>query len=377
MTIKQAQLLICDSEHHADMLYISGIFVPDPFVAIGLDGEWHGLFSPLEIDRARKQSRLHQAHLDTRWREEAASQGWPPELASAAAAFLSDRKVKKLVVPGNFPLQYADQLRGLGFTVQPSNGALFPERAIKSRGELAQLQKAVNICKSAMRQAERCLQEASIDNNGILLDPESGKRMKSADLRRIIETHIVSKGAMPSHTIVACGNDAADPHHVGHGFLRAHQTIIIDIFPRSASGYWGDMTRTFVKGKAGGKLKQMYHAVREGQDIGLSMLADGVSGKDIHQAILNHFDKQGFPTGIRRGRQMGFFHGTGHGVGLDIHEQPRISTVDEMLHAGQVVTIEPGLYYHGVGGIRLEDMAVVTSDGHRNFTRYPRRLEIS
>jgi len=377
MSGKQARLLICDSEHHADMLYISGIFVPDPFVAIGLDGEWHGLFSPLEVDRAKKQSRLDHVHLDMSWRQQASRQGWPAGLASAAAAFLRERKIKQLLVPGDFPLQYADQLRGLGFTVEASNGTLFPERAVKSQAEVAHLQRAVNICKSAMRQAEALLSQAGIGDDGILRDPERSKRMKSADLRRVIETHIIAKGAMPSHTIAACGNEAADPHNIGHGFLRAHQSIIIDIFPRNGSGYWGDMTRSFVKGKASKELKLMYRTVREGQDIGLSMLTDGVSGFDIHQAILDHFDKQGFPTGEKRSRQMGFFHGTGHGVGLDIHEQPRISTTDGKLRAGHVVTVEPGLYYHGLGGIRLEDMAVVTRDGHRNFTRYPRRLEIA
>ncbi|MDX8410752.1 MAG: Xaa-Pro peptidase family protein [Mariprofundaceae bacterium] len=377
MSGKQAKLLICDSEHHADMLYVSGIFAPDPFIVIGLDGEWHGLFSPLEVDRARKQSRLQQVHLDAPWRQQAAQHGWPTGLASAAAAFLRQRKVEQLLVPGNFPLQYADQLRGLGFEVAACNGTLFPQRAIKSQLEVAHLQRAVNICKSAMRQAEAFLRQTSIGEDDILRDPENGKRLKSADLRQTIETHIVAKGAVPSHTITACGNEAADPHNIGRGFLRAHQSIIIDIFPRDGSGYWGDMTRTFVKGKAGAKLRKMYRTVREGQDIGLSMLSDGVSGIDIHRSILAHFEKQGFPTGEKRGRQMGFFHGTGHGVGLDVHEQPRISAADGTLQTGHVVTVEPGLYYHGLGGVRLEDMAVITRNGHHNFTRYPRRLEIA
>ncbi|MDQ7011691.1 MAG: M24 family metallopeptidase, partial [Mariprofundaceae bacterium] len=154
--------------------------------------------------------------------------------------------------------------------------------------------------------------------------------------------------------------------------------IIIDIFPRMLdSGYWGDMTRTYVKGKADAEIKKLYRAVREGQDIGLGMAADGVNGADIHRAISEYFAAQGFPTRTYRGRQTGFFHGTGHGVGLDIHEAPRVSTHDAQLQAGHVITIEPGLYYPSIGGVRLEDMVVVRQGGCENLTRHPRRLEIA
>lgn len=377
MSGKAAKLLISSSEHNADMLYVAGVFVPDPFIVAEVDGQWHGLLSTLEIDRARKKSCLHHVHLDSPWRKQAEERGWQSGLAFTAAAFLASHGIGRVQVPADFPLLFAEQLRGLGFTVTAGDGSLFPQRAIKTEAEIAQLQRAVRICKSAMRMAERTLASASIDAAGILRDAGSGRRMKSADLRRVIDTEIIARGATPSHTIVACGREAADPHNIGHGFLRAGQSIIIDIFPRHHSGYWGDMTRTFVKGKADRKIRRMYQAVRQGQDLGLSMLADGADGAAIHAAILAFFEKKGFPTGERRGRQMGFFHGTGHGVGLDIHEQPRVSIKGDKLRAGHVVTVEPGLYYHDVGGVRLEDMAVVTGNGHRNLTRYPRRMEIA
>jgi len=375
---ESTRLLIAGSEHDADMLYISGLFVPDPFIVIGINGAWHGLLSPLEVDRARKSSRLDHIHLDTPWREKAGTLEFGNSLAGIAAAFLHEHGIRSIQVPGSFPLQFADQLRTWGFELQAAEGTLFPQRAIKSASEITQLAKAERLTRQAMAAAESFLGESSIGNDGILRHTHVSGRVKSAHLRAVIETFLISKGAVPSHTIVACGRQAADPHQIGSGFLKAHQPIIVDIFPRLvASGYWGDMTRTFVKGRASIELRKLYQTVRKGQDIGLSMVCDGASGLNIHQAIQEHFSKQGFFTGTRRGRQVGFFHGTGHGVGLDVHESPRISVRDDILKSGHVVTVEPGLYYPDIGGVRLEDMVVVRKDGCDNLTRFRRKLEIS
>ena len=372
-----AQLIIAASEHDADMLYASGLFVPDPFVAVGIRGAWHGLLSPLEVDRAKKQSRLDHVHLDIPWREKAHERGWEPTLAGAAAAFLAERGIRRLQVPGSFPLQYADQLRAWGFELAPATGSLFPERAVKSENEVRHLARAERLTKQAMREAERFLAACTIDANGFLAHPQAGPRIKSAHVRQAIETWLVAHGAMPAHTIVACGREGADPHNVGHGHIRAGRPIIIDIFPRvTSSGYWGDMTRTYVKGRAPAEVKRLYDTVRAGQRIGLEAVMAGAHGADIHRKITSFFEQQGYATGMRRGRQVGFFHGTGHGVGLEIHEPPRISSRDDTLVAGQVVTVEPGLYYPELGGVRLEDMVVVREGGCQNLTRHPCRLEI-
>jgi len=372
-----ATLMIAASEHDADMLYISRLFVPDAFIAIELHGRWHGLFSPLEVDRARKNSAFDEVHLDTPWREQAKASGWTANLASAAAAFLQSHKIRKIRVPGHFPLAMAEQLRTLGFTVEAANETIFGNRIIKSEEEIAQLAKAERVTKRAMQQAENFLAECRIGNDASLHHERIRGKVRAEHLRAAIETFLVANGAMPSHTIVACGRQGADPHNVGHGPLKAHQPIIVDIFPRLlSSGYWGDMTRTYVKGNASPEIKKLYRTVREGQDIGLSMVADGVAGADIHAAITSHFDHKGFKTGSMRGRQCGFFHGTGHGVGLEIHEAPRLSTAPDILKAGQVVTVEPGLYYPHLGGVRIEDLVVVREGGHANLTRHPRRLVI-
>jgi len=374
---KRARLMIAASEHDADMLYVSGLFVPDPFTAVELDGEWHGLFSPLEVDRARKCSALDAVHLDSPWREKARALGWQDNLAGAAAAFLKAHEFAHIEVPGHFPLSYAEQLRGWGFAVEATAGSLFPQRAVKTTREIRHLARAERMAKRAMRQAEGFLAACSVGNDGILRHPDTGSRVRSQHVRAVIETWLIRHGASPSHTIVACGRESADPHNIGHGFIRARRPVIIDIFPRMLdSGYWGDMTRTYVKGKADPRLRKLYRTVREGQDIGLEMAADGVNGADIHRTICEHFTARGFPTKTHRGRQTGFFHGTGHGVGLDIHEAPRVSTHDVRLEAGHVITIEPGLYYPSIGGVRLEDMVVIRHGGCENLTRHPRRLEI-
>ncbi len=370
------RLMIADSEHNADMLYAAGMFVPDPFIAIEIDGSWHGLLSPLEVDRARKQSRFDEIHLDSPWRQQAAQLS-RHGLAGVAAAFLHSRKISEISVPDWFPLGFAEQLRSWGFSVRPANGPFFPARAVKSEQEIRQLVRAERLTRRAMQQAEGYLAACGVGDDGVLREHGSGKRVKSADVRRVIETFLIGNGAMPAHTIVACGREGADPHNIGRGFIRAAQPIIIDIFPRLLdSGYWGDMTRTYVKGRADAAIRKLYRTVREGQDIGLSMVAAGVDGAQIHRAITDHFDRQGFPTGSVRGKQSGFFHGTGHGVGLEIHEAPRISVNGDCLRAGQVVTVEPGLYYPGLGGVRIEDMVVVRDGGCDNLTRHKRRLEI-
>ncbi|TLS74532.1 aminopeptidase P family protein [Mariprofundus erugo] len=374
--MKNARLIIADSEHDADMLYASGMFVPDPFIAIELDGAWHGLFSPLEVDRARKASRFAHIHLDSDWRVIAENKGWSG-LAGCAAAFLDAGGAREIRVPASFPLLHADRLRSWGFTVSASPDGFFPDRAIKSETEIGHLAQAERLTRQSMQQGEHYLARCSIGDDGILRDPDSGKKVKSDDVRRVIETFLIGKGAMPAHTIVACGREGADPHNTGSGYIRAGELIIIDIFPRVlTTGYWGDMTRTYVKGKASTAQKKMYQAVREGQAIGLSMVAAGVDGSAIHQAITDHFHAAGFTTGIVKGKQTGFFHGTGHGVGLQIHEAPRISIRSDILRAGQAVTVEPGLYYPGVGGVRLEDLVVVRDGGCDNLTNYKCTLEI-
>ena len=221
----------------------------------------------------------------------------------------------------------------------------------------------------------RTLKRTKIGRDGYLY--LNGAKLTSEMLKTAVNTTIMAQGWLPSHTIISSGNQCVDPHHEGTGPVKAHTSIIFDIFPRSQkNGYFGDLSRTVVRGRASERLKKIYASVQAGQQIGFDLIRDGINGKEIHEKILALFAARGFPTGRIGGRMQGFFHGTGHGLGLDIHEAPRIAPVDATLKSGHVVTVEPGLYYLGVGGVRLEDVVVVKPNGNRNLTDCPQFLEI-
>jgi Xaa-Pro aminopeptidase len=199
--------------------------------------------------------------------------------------------------------------------------------------------------------------------------------LTSEVLRGEIDAGVVRAGGLPAHTIVAGGDQACDPHERGSGPLRAHEAIILDIFPRhAATGFFGDLTRTVVKGRATEELQRLYAAVQQGKAWVMSQMKSGANGKKLHVDLVERFRHEGYPTELRDGRWVGFFHGTGHGLGLEIHEPPRFSA--GKFYAGLAITVEPGLYYPGVGGVRLEDVVIVQSRGVRNLTSVPEFLEI-
>src|SRR3989440_4660294 len=203
----------------------------------------------------------------------------------------------------------------------------------------------------------------------------SGKTLTSEALRAEIDSAILRAGGLPANTIVAGGDQACDPHERGFGPLKADSLIILDIFPRHAkSGYFGDMTRTVLRGRASEEQRRLWETVREGQALALKKMKPGVDGLKLHNEVKQFFTDRGFPTEVRDGRQVGFFHGTGHGLGLEIHEFPRFQKT--VFKPGQVITVEPGLYYPGLGGVRIEDVAVVTKRGIRMLSHFEKRLEI-
>ena len=181
---------------------------------------------------------------------------------------------------------------------------------------------------------------------------------------------------------MAGGPQAADPHERGHGPLKAGESIIVDIFPVDLSTrYYSDMTRTFVKGEPNDGLQEMYDAVLESQEAALSMIRAGVNGRDVHRKVAEVLHEAGYKTNVHdqeEGKPLteGFFHGTGHGVGLELHEAPRVSLADEELIPGDVISVEPGVYDPNVGGVRIEDLVVVTEEGCRNLTKFPKEFRI-
>ena len=370
-------LMVADSEHDANMLYAVGMFVPDPFIYLRLRGKPFVVMSDLEIDRAHKQARgcrvLSLTQVQHRLRSEGSRQ---TGLAEIVRRILRDHRVSSVTVPETFPLKLANDLERLGVGVKAKAGMFFPQREFKSSEEIRKITAALRMAELGMAAGMTALKVSRVGRNRRLI--YRGSPLTSEKLRGIIDTAILLAGGLASHTIVAGGKQGCDPHETGQGPLRANEPIILDIFPRSqTTGYFGDITRTVVRGRASESVRKLYQTVLEGQKLALSKIRAGTATTEIHRGIQDFFEEQGYHTGRRLGRMEGFFHGTGHGVGLEIHEAPRVGSSSQgNLKPNQVVTVEPGLYYPQLGGVRLEDMVVVTNNGSRNLTRFEKILEI-
>ena len=370
-------LIVADSDRDADMLYAVGMFVPDPFIYLHLRGQCHVVMNDLEIDRARREAGHCKIISWSKCTKEMARAGEKKISTARVIRFiLRQKKISRLAVPAGFPLGLAEELRALKIKVKVRRGAFFPERARKSAEEVKRISGALMMAEVGLAEGIQALKNSKIGPHRRLI--YRNNPLTSEKLRAIIDTAILQAGGIARHTIVAGGDQACDPHECGHGRLRAGEPIIIDVFPRSQrTGYFGDITRTVVKGRASEAVRKLYDTVERGQAIAFKSLRHHAATAEIHQQVQELFTREGYKTGRHGGRMQGFFHGTGHGVGMDLHESPRLgpNSKDKLL-AGHVVTVEPGLYYPGLGGVRLEDMALVTTNGPRNLTKFEKVLEV-
>lgn len=380
-------LIIGAPEHDAATYHLSGFLAPDPVICLRVGeagGRTYLAVSSMEYGRAKKRSKADEIlsfeELEvTRLSRELKSGA--KGLAAATANLLEKLGVDSVAVPPSFGVAYADELRARGVEVSP-DGALFARlRRAKTEDEVSHIEKAQRAVEAACDHAARILKEAGISSDGTL--EWRGETLTSEILRSEIEVELLRHGcAADAGTIAAGGPQAADPHEPGHGPLRAGEPIIVDIFPvDKTSRYYADMTRTFVKGEPPGELQRMYDAVLEAQEAALGMIRAGVNGRDVHQKVSDILHDAGYKTLVhdqQPGQPLteGFMHGTGHGVGLEIHEAPRLSLTDEELIPGDVVSVEPGVYDPAFGGVRIEDLVVVTEDGCRNLTGFPKDLRV-
>jgi Xaa-Pro aminopeptidase len=370
-------LMVADSERDADMLYAVGLFVPDPFIFLRSRGRSCLVMSDLEIDRARKQAPHCRVLSLSRYQQGLRIAGVKqPGMADFVAALLRERDIRRVVVPQAFPCGLAAELQRRRIRVVPRPGTFFSEREHKSAVEVKKISAALLMAEIGMAEGVEVLRRAKIGKGRRLIHHDVP--LTSEKLRAVIDTAILQAGGLASHTIVAGGGQACEPHEAGYGPLRAHEPIILDIFPRSqTTGYFGDITRTVVRGRASEAIRKLYDTVFQGQKLAFQQMRPGVPTRQVHRAVQEFFDRAGYRTGRRHGRMQGFFHGTGHGLGLEIHESPRVgSTSSGKLEPGHVVTVEPGLYYPDLGGVRLEDVALVTKTRPRNLTRFEKVLEI-
>ncbi len=363
--MKREILLYGDSRSNADILYFGGIFIPDPFFAFTLNGERCALLNPLELGRAKKHSHFDRI-FDYAEIKKASSK--VKDFCGALIQILQKCRKKRLLVPSAFPAFALDILRSEGFDVAVEPGEIFPERSVKKRREVAEIEKANFVAAAGFSLVEEILRESVVEAEKLHY---SGRILTSEYLRAQIERASLELGADAVSTIAAAGDQACDPHECGHGPIRPRSLIVVDIFPRMrSSGYFGDMTRTFIKGIPSEAQFKMVDSVLKAQAKGLSSIKAGVLGSDVHAAVAGSLLSDGYATLREKTFWSGFFHSTGHGIGLEVHEAPSLGPLGGKLVAGNVVTVEPGLYYRGVGACRIEDNVLVQKNGARMLSEY-------
>jgi Xaa-Pro aminopeptidase len=374
-------LVIGAPEHDADAYHLSGFLAPDAVICLRVAGKSYLAVSSLEYGRAAKEAPVDELlsydelEITTLARELKSG----AKAYAAAIANLLERlgaMGSPIAVPPGLGVVYADELRARGVTLTPDRVLFEGLRRSKTEAEISNIEKTQAAVEAACAHARSILEESDLGSDDSLI--WRGEPLTSELLRSEIDVDLLRRGCAADGTIAAGGPQGADPHERGHGPLKAGESIIVDIFPMDLSTrYYSDMTRTFVKGEPNEGFRKMYDAVLESQEAALSMIKAGVNGRDVHRKVADVLHEAGYKTNVHDqepGKPLteGFFHGTGHGVGLEIHEAPRIAPVDEELIPGDVVSVEPGVYDPGIGGVRIEDLVVVTEDGCRNLTRFPK-----
>jgi Xaa-Pro aminopeptidase len=367
-------LIYADSIGDASMRNEVPVPVPDPFLYVEKDGERHAVVTSFEV------SRLEPAGIKAHPMEEFGyddllAQGLPryEVLMQVNERAVPQLGVKEARVPTTFPVALADRLRAQGIELTPDREFFSKRRRVKSDVGLAGIRRAQKGTEAAMGAAAEMLRNAQASNGTVMLDGEelTSERIKTRIVEVFNEHNLVS-----DEMIVAIGGQAASGHDMGSGPIAPGQSVVVDLFPRDReTGYYADMTRTFVVGEIPEELAEYHRLVYEALERSLAAVKGGAEGRDIFELVCDVFHEAGQPTQLSKqpGEVLsnGFFHGLGHGVGLEVHEPPSLSRDPSQLMAGDVVTLEPGLYREGYGGVRLEDLVLVTEDGAENLTNFP------
>lgn len=389
---KEAILLVGNSKD-ANLFWATGLRVADNVIFIQMGGERILFVDTLEVERAERDAWVDKV---VNLQVYKGKYGLTSiEILEVTPLILKELRVNTIIVPGYFPCGLYEVLKNKGFSLKIKKEPLFEERAIKTEQEIEAIIKTQRATEEVLGLAIKLIKESSVDGDfirakkGIHPDFSEGEILTSEKVRGFVAAELYKKGysceAEPP-LIISSGPQTSIPQDIGSGPLRPNSPIIIDIYPRSIeSGYYADITRTVFKGDVPFSFKRLYQTVLEGQEKAISMIREGIDGIEIHQEVENFFESQGYKTyktaepGIK---VQGFIHSTGHGLGLEIHESPRIRPENWILKKGNVVTVEPGLYFPesgGVrpekGGVRIEDLLVVTKNGCRNLTEFPKDLD--
>jgi Xaa-Pro aminopeptidase len=368
--------------HDPDMLYFSRFSAFDPYLAFSHNGKKIGVSHSMEYQRMLTESGFDEVLLLNEIQQAAAKRFKVKDyrkvnISQQVQQIAKMHGIKEFRVGARFPAGLAFELQAAGLKISPQpDGQLVPERISKSATEIEALRKGNGASAAGFKAVRKVLTESKIKGDTLIYQ---GRVLTSERLRELISIAALEKGAIALHTIAAGGDQACDCHNAGSGPIRPNELIVVDIFPRRPSdGYWGDMTRTFLKGKASDAQKKLVRTVKKAHSLGLELIKPGVSGGKVHNAIQAFFDKEGYPTERDCPEPKGFFHGLGHGIGLEVHEAPFMrATADWKFKAGMTVTVEPGLYYKGLGGVRIEDMIHVTPGGNELISSSSYQWEIA
>jgi Xaa-Pro aminopeptidase len=362
----------------ADSFYATGASFPDDIIYFeDANGKSHGCFSALEIDRARATTKLDHIHSLESVMKILQEEQKVVSMANVILRLLEMTDTKEVKVGADFSAKMYKQLVSAGIEVTISD-ILFSKRIIKTSEEIEKIRIAQSINEEGFKLAFDILHNATIGDEEKLI--WNDKVLTSEILRNQMNAKIASLGGVANEggPIIACGVQGAQPHNIGEGALYANQLIVMDSYPMHPNKYYGDLSRTVLKGTASKQQAKLYKTVKDAQEMGVNMVKTGVVASSIHEAINTMFIEEGYKTGTdKNGNQMGFFHGTGHNVGLSLHDVgPGVSLKNNLLETNQVITIEPGLYYPDIGGVRIEDIVAVTEDGPNNLTTLEKFLEL-
>ena len=369
-------LIFADSVGSPEMRHEVPVVVPDPFLYAEKDGQRYVMAAAFEVDRI-KEVGIEATPWERYGYDELILQGIPREEVvwkdlnlNACRAF----GITEAVVPRSFPLKTADYLRENGITLEVDHKFFSGRRRVKNEAELAGIRKAQKAAEGAMGAARDLLARASASNGTVEVDGEQlTSELLKGEIRRVFSEH----GVTGDDFIVSHGAQTAIGHELGHGPIAPNEPVVIDLWPKDPdSGCYADMTRTFVVGDAPEELVEYHRLVKEALDRSFEATKAGASGVEVYTLVCELFEEHGHRTSLSKTPgevlEEGFFHGLGHGVGLEVHEAPSLGrgATGELL-AGDVVTLEPGLYRPGFGGCRLEDLVLVTENGPENLTDFP------
>ena len=365
-----SDVLIYDTtERSPELRHELPISIGDPFLYVEREGVRHVVIGSMEIPRLEVLDGLELHALEEFGLDELVRSGLRRgevllEVAARACAGLG---VTRAAVPATFPVEVADRLRADGIELEPQRELFDLRRRAKTPAELAGIRRAQAAAEAGMSAAAELLR--------------AGRPVTSEAVKAAIDAAFMANGCSGEEFIVSHGAQSAIGHHMGAGAILPGESIVIDIWPRDReSACFADMTRTFVIGEPSDELVEWHRLVKEAFDRSLEQIRPGVAGRAVFDAACDVFEDAGFAT--QRTKEPGtpldhgFFHGLGHGVGLDVHEAPGMGlSGKDVLQAGDVVTVEPGLYRPGTGGLRLEDLVLVTEDGYENLTAFPYGLQ--